>query len=61
MLITHLAAAESRCTKLERQLDVMRRLLASQVSTGFCGAAKRMQRMAVGRNVALTLAFRVKN
>lgn len=27
MLITHLAAAESRCVKLERQLDHMRRML----------------------------------
>ncbi|XP_056905716.1 centrosomal protein of 57 kDa isoform X2 [Takifugu flavidus] len=32
VLITNLAAAESRCAKLERQLDVMRRLLASQGS-----------------------------
>lgn len=32
VLIAHLAAAESRCSRLERQLDVMRRLLATQVS-----------------------------
>uniref|UniRef100_A0A674MI15 Centrosomal protein of 57 kDa-like n=1 Tax=Takifugu rubripes TaxID=31033 RepID=A0A674MI15_TAKRU len=32
VLITNLAAAESRCAKLERQLDVTRRLLASQGS-----------------------------
>lgn len=29
VLITHLAAAESRCVKLERQLDHMRRMLRS--------------------------------
>lgn len=29
VLITHLAAAESRCVKLERQLDHMRRMLHS--------------------------------
>ncbi|XP_029302251.1 centrosomal protein of 57 kDa [Cottoperca gobio] len=29
VLITHLAAAESRCVKLERQLDYMRRMLRS--------------------------------
>lgn len=39
VLITNLAAAESRCAKLERQLDVMRRLLASQVNASACGAA----------------------
>lgn len=27
VLITHLAAAESRCVKLERQLDHMKRML----------------------------------
>lgn len=39
VLITNLAAAESRCAKLERQLDVTRRLLASQVNASACGAA----------------------
>lgn len=29
VLLTHLAAAESRCVKLERQLDHMRRMLRS--------------------------------
>uniref|UniRef100_H3CQQ6 Centrosomal protein 57 n=1 Tax=Tetraodon nigroviridis TaxID=99883 RepID=H3CQQ6_TETNG len=38
-LVTHLAAAESRCSRLERQLEVMRRLLASQVSKETAKAA----------------------